>query len=231
MVNASALMLCIASGVFAQQPPKDFFKHDFAASAGGAPEEGYKITPVPLKGRSASSTPQAIESSESEIRDSSEELSESGETIITPSPELELEMEPIPVHSIGAILSSMDKEHFLECMKELTDVAIDTDRMIAKIYTLGDMRNLEAAKGYIYKIVARSGELLVRDKVPKRYSKVTMSPTWILKTAKGEILLEATGPLAANFNSKGEFVDKNRRNQLVESNLTPIATAVAEGRH
>jgi hypothetical protein len=53
-----------------------------------------------------------------------------------------------------------------------------------------------------------------RRTVPIHYAKVSRSPTWILATDRGEILLEGIEDLSSYINAQGEFVDPNATNPV-----------------
>jgi len=202
----------------------DFFQHNFAKSTGDL--EGHAIHPMPLYPDEATATPtiaveKKVSAAENKADFNEGPIGEGNEADATPTPDTEQKIPPIPVHSIAAIFSSASKEHLIACFKELTDVAIETDRLIDQVYTIGDMRNLDAARPYLLKMIGRNGQVQVSDELPKKYREVKMSPTYILKTEKGEIILEAAGPLIDNFNNKGEFVDKHSPSERF---FTPVPT-------
>lgn len=118
----------------------------------------------------------------------------------------------VPVQSVGAILNSLDSAHYLKSLEQLTELAISRDMSIGKIYALGDLK-VASENPYVGKIIARGGIIHIVSNVPKGYA-VSLSPTWIVKTAEGEVLLEAVGALDKYFNQRGEFLDRERRNPL-----------------
>ncbi|MDC0357847.1 hypothetical protein OAO01_03455 [Oligoflexia bacterium] len=120
----------------------------------------------------------------------------------------------IPLKSIGVILNSSDNMHFLSNLKNLIQTAIKYDLSISRVYAIGKLPRLDADEEQfsytkdMFTLWLLDGLLLPSDKIPKEYN-VTRSPTWILNTSEGEILLEGMLTLEKHLNSKGEFVDKN----------------------
>lgn len=127
--------------------------------------------------------------------------------------EVELGEQAIDVETVGAIISSKDPQHLKDMLQELLDVAVKYDFALGDIYTVGFPPDSQALKPLLIKLSAREGKIMARAEVPEKYQ-VSKSPTWIVSTAAGEILLEGTGPLGANFNSKGKFL--NRYQELDE---------------
>lgn len=115
----------------------------------------------------------------------------------------------LPVRSIGGVVNSLDAEHYAKSLQTLTEFAIAKNLDIGTIYTLGDMK-IATDSPLVTKVVARGGVVHIVSNVPKGYD-VNLSPTWIVKTDEGEILLEAVGPLEKYFNQAGQFLDREKR--------------------
>ena len=126
------------------------------------------------------------------------------------------------VVALSAIVSTMDAQHLESVLGELKDVAVKYDYPIHNIWAPGDLRALEAAQAKFLPIIAR-GATVSFSNVPKRYQ-ATLSPTWIIETTEGEFVMEATGPLAENFDELGQFVDIPRK----VTEITPIPTPTPE---
>jgi len=113
--------------------------------------------------------------------------------------------ESVKVFAIGAILNSTEPTHYKDSLQELSEIALKFDLALSEIFTIGDIRHIQLDPGTNMKLLARGGTIGVHSEVPKKYP-VKLSPTWIVKTEKGEVLLEAAGPLNKYFNDKGEFL-------------------------
>ena len=114
-------------------------------------------------------------------------------------------------------------------VKELSDTAVKHDLGIGEIFAIGNVTTAFDTSQDLLRVFARGGAISIRSTVPEKY-KVKKSPSWILYTREGEILLEATGPLANNFNQKGEFIDKNAHlEKIVSANTGKKTSADKEG--
>lgn len=201
-----AMVVVVATTASAQER-KPFFERDFAKNP---LEEG--ATARPERDRSAAqpdtaseTTPEvsasdAVTRAKERIDALSEGKESKGQTELTALATTH------KVLSVGAVLNSLDKPHFEEKMKELLEVVDRYDFDVGFIWAIGSVQNLVNSPEAIY-LVARRAMIEAAEAPPEHY-KISMSPTWVIRTAAGEILLEATGPLAANFNAKGEFVER-----------------------
>lgn len=114
-----------------------------------------------------------------------------------------------PVVWVGAILESSDSQHLKENLEELTSLSTRFDWMLGPVLIIG-VPDKKIVAPYVLKISARSGVLQLRPEIPEKYKAVKQSPTWIVQTAKGQVLLEAVGNIKKFFNKKGELlIEKN----------------------
>ncbi|MBN8549124.1 MAG: hypothetical protein J0M12_07415 [Deltaproteobacteria bacterium] len=118
-------------------------------------------------------------------------------------------MRALPVRSIGGVLNSADAEHYEKSLQQLSEFAEKKNLDVGTIYTLGDMKTATNSP-FIPKLVARGGVVRIVSNIPKGYD-VSLSPTWVVKTSEGEVLLEAVGSLDKYFNPQGEFLDRETR--------------------
>ncbi|RMG44316.1 MAG: hypothetical protein D6719_02110 [Candidatus Dadabacteria bacterium] len=115
--------------------------------------------------------------------------------------------EKIPIIAISAVLNAADRQHFSEHLNELIDTAVTYDLAFGSIYAVGwnIFKHSSDLQNTAIKIIARGGEILDYGSVPDEYP-VKLSPTWIIETEKGDIVLEATGPLRKYITSDGSFM-------------------------
>lgn len=106
---------------------------------------------------------------------------------------------------LGAIINSTDSKHTVEKLKELNEEANKYDLMVGPVFLVGntDIASVHEMLGPLQK---RQGLIDFRSEIPKKYKEVKSSPTWIMQTEKGQILLEGTGALKRNFNKSGQLV-------------------------
>lgn len=204
----------MATRALAQSPssdkPKEFYREGFVTDGSDKPKQ--------LNIESGS--PQHQPGKQPEPRNSLNPFPmQSAIPTATPTPS---NFKTYKVVALSAIISTMDAKHFDEVLGELKDVAVKYDFPVHNIWAPGDLKALESAQAKFLPIMAR-GATVSFGNVPKRYL-ATLSPTWIIETTEGEIVMEATGPLMENFNENGEFVDIPRK--LID--VTPVPTPTPE---
>jgi len=118
------------------------------------------------------------------------------------------------VISVGGILNALDKVHFQEKARELLEVVERHDLDVGFIWAVGSFDNLTTVPEMM-SLVARNGVGELAERTTEKYATVKISPTWILRTPDGDIVLEGTGPLAQHFNVRGEFVRKGSAEAVV----------------
>ncbi|MBX7145098.1 MAG: hypothetical protein K1X79_11655 [Oligoflexia bacterium] len=115
----------------------------------------------------------------------------------------------IPVNGIGLVVNSLVKEHYEETLSKLISLADMHKLKISTVYTMGDFE-ITTSSPALPAIVARGGVVRVVNEIPNGYD-ISLSPTYIVKTAEGEILLEAVPNLDRYFNNQGEFLEPEIR--------------------
>ena len=119
----------------------------------------------------------------------------------------------IKIEAIGIIVNADDVPHFAAHLKTLTRTALKLDIPIQKTLVMGDflkfMRSKESRDmvgDSLFWVPMLGSQLKPTRRFPKEYN-VKLSPTWILSTKKGEVLLEGVTNLKKYINSKGEYMD------------------------
>lgn len=110
----------------------------------------------------------------------------------------------VKVKTIGGILNARDSKHFEVELGNLLSIATQYDLDVGKIYSLGHYDGSNGTQ--MLKVIARGGSIEITWVVPEEYQ-VTRSPTWILDSEDGQIVLEAPESLKRYFNTKGEFIE------------------------
>ena len=207
--------LLATEGAFAQSPdvkPKEFY------------EPGYVTKTEPKNGGFNQSL--GLKTPPSPAQNSKSGSNSTGRTLeaptLTAEPAASPQYKTYKVKAVSAVISSMDKTHFESGLKELIELSQRFDLAIHDVYVPGSIENLGETSPLFFPIVARGGTISFSN-IPRRYQ-VTLSPTWIIETGEGEIIMEATGPLAENFNDEGDFVDFPRK--ITE--ITPVPTSTPE---
>jgi len=111
-----------------------------------------------------------------------------------------------PVQSIGAILNGLDKAHYETQLTILFEVAERYDFNLGPIYAIGASSHKDDLGRY-FPLILRGAKIEYPTEPPEEYD-VSMSPTWLINTKKGQYVLEATGTLDRYFNSRGHFIEK-----------------------
>lgn len=229
----------IASASYAQEPGagrRDFFEKDFAKSpietgakakkapavAGGAPA----LDPGEMQRLQAEAEKMQQQGMDQLFKDpamkkwmkefdaqtgEAEKTSAVDRKVQTATLEEELP-EPtrtLAVNSIGLIVSSMEREHYQRALQGLLHIADTREIKISSVYTLGNF-DIATRSSLIPGVVARGGVVRVLNEIPEGYE-VTLSPTYIVKTPEGEVVLEAVSSLERYFSSSGEFLDRQPR--------------------
>lgn len=192
----------ISLNSFAQEKKaSEFFEHDFAGKilqgqaspspTEAAPEESERsegVNPIP--------TPRPMfESEEEKTLDPSE----------SPAPDERDRLSAHPIKSLGVILNAMKPDHAKEYVAQLASVAFKYDLPIHNIYYVGPIHNFPEDTDRLT-VKLQGGSIEGGDAPPEKYP-VKRSPTWIIETEKGEILLEGFLQLERFVNSKGQFVE------------------------
>ncbi len=200
-------LLFLSSNAKAQNLPlpKKVFKHNYANETFGK-----------TKDRNESGKKTHAEKNREAVKNTNTDMGfVEGDTLVKDIPEepedLSYENESgSRVVWIGAILqgSAGDKRninHLKEKLEELTAQAIKHDYMIGPVFIIGNA-DVESVSPYLRKLQFRQALVEFREDIPAKYQKVKMSPAWIVQTEKGQIILEATGPLRRHINKNGELI-------------------------
>lgn len=199
MISAGAIALVTAAYALAQNEPffQENYPKDFSLT---------NATPTPL----TRSTPGDRKPAPGPVSKKDSIASEPPKPETSPTARAELasasdDKEGIKIIQIGLVSSAMNKEHLWENLQSLSDTVKRFDFLAGPIFMVGpkkayDRLELEAAMGR-YSMSLPD----VRQHGPAKRD-FSMSPTWILRTTKGEVILEGL-PLSKYINSRGEFVE------------------------
>jgi hypothetical protein len=119
----------------------------------------------------------------------------------------------LAVNSIGLIVNSMEREHYEAALQNLIRLADSRGLTLSTIYTLGNFE-IATRSPLLPGLVARGAILRVLNEIPPGYE-VTLSPSYIVKTPEGEVLLEAVSALEKYFSASGEFLDREPKRTLL----------------
>lgn len=111
-----------------------------------------------------------------------------------------------PIFFVNAIINGMDREHMYRQLMELSHVVLKQKVPLGAVYLIGS--NWELTEQEMQELRAKVGFYpgVWWSTVPSGY-RITRSPTWVLQTREGQILLEGIEGLRDYINKNGEFVD------------------------
>ncbi len=116
-----------------------------------------------------------------------------------------------PIRSISALLSTANPDSLRDNLAQLGDAASRLGISPGLLYLVGpliDPGDYIEGTGTFAPLFAAGALPISVQEVPKQYP-VTLSPTWIVETDQGTILLEGVTHLERYVNGRGEFVDRS----------------------
>ncbi|MGI6524368.1 MAG: hypothetical protein ACOX2O_03615 [Bdellovibrionota bacterium] len=116
--------------------------------------------------------------------------------------------------NIGAAINGVDQDHLKREIQKLIEAVDKHDLDAGEIFLI--TQNYAAASDIALPLVVRGGIVTFPAQVPAEYN-ATISPTWILQTEEGKIVLEGVDDLNRYINKKGEFVEKAQPLKMMDS--------------
>ena len=142
-----------------------------------------------------------------------------------PSPKAKQDVSPAPlaekeevseqpglkITAIGALLNTSPNEAFVSELAGLVEIALKHDISLGKIYLYGPPLSLstEEMSSLLTKVWILDGELQNSAALPKQYSRISLSPAYLIRTDAGEYILEGVGPLEKFVTNQGRFFPDN----------------------
>jgi len=198
--------LTIVSLAVAQERSKDFFSDNFARDVvSGEPK---KVAPDE-KLKSGETSPEresAIPERQNFFTGPDESLSPESERLHT-EPEQRNVMdssEGIPIQSLNAVFNVQERKHFLEHLRELKDTIVAHNIQPGTIYMIGYPEFDEPPDDF-FPIIIRGGRATGDYRIIEQY-RTNLSPTWIIRTNEGDVVLEGAPSLQKFINSKGQLI-------------------------
>lgn len=199
--------------VAAQEESRDqaggFYNKDFAKNPLGAEEskddsgffDDFKNKPKSEQRGFENKDPSDIMPKKSEERESPDEDA--------PSPN------ELKIKGMGILLNGVDEEHCFQQLNRLADIVTEKNIPTGRVIIVGGVENVGRL---IKKLLLNSfngsglypkvgGFIEGSVTVPERY-KVTLSPSWLIDTEKGEVVLEGVEKVERYITSRGTFVER-----------------------
>lgn len=109
----------------------------------------------------------------------------------------------VPIESLNAIINVQDTEHFIKHITELKDVVVQYNVQPGIIVLVG-YAEIDPLLELFAPIVVRGGQVTADMTITETYQ-TSLSPTWVIRTEKGDMVLEAVPSLSRFLTSKGEL--------------------------
>ena len=201
------LLIIFFKTAFSQEDKGDFFEKDYATKVGQAqPTKVHKkkvvddrkdIKRIDLESEAPSEVKATVTTTPAQTQD-----------IIQDQKKDYSENDP-KVYAVGAILNSLDSRHFISKLNDLINASREFKFSCDTVYSIGTpFASLVASEAILaqgrddFKIFELADVVSVWE-LPQKYSKVKSSPTWIVKTTIGEVLVEGIEPFE-RFMAKGK---------------------------
>lgn len=155
-----------------------------------------------------SGTPVAAESIDAEFKEMGQDPSTAPTSSATPS-SVDLR-EGIKTEAISLIVDGLlydDMKKYIRLADEFSlahNIPIKNIFLINSKYVAPDYKT--DLYGLLMSAMARGGTFSHEEEVPPKYAAIKLSPTWIIHTVKGEIMLEGIDELNSLFNSEDLFL-------------------------
>jgi len=137
---------------------------------------------------------------------------EKPESEITPAPDEAaadvMEKEGRKVKSLSIILSPDNVEHFRKHYKEFLKLRDNYGLILKNVYIVGDAEKLlDSPENEVFSEGVEGGIFRYLNELPPPFAKVQTSPTYVLDTSQGGILVEGFSSILRCFNKRGEFIE------------------------
>lgn len=112
-----------------------------------------------------------------------------------------------PVLSIGLIVNAFDEQHMVAELETLAEL-LESRQLYGGHVFLMHVGELAAAADVMLKLSVFGADTHFISSLPEKYKQITRSPTWIVRTEKGEYLLEGVENLSNFITTDGGFVEE-----------------------
>lgn len=116
------------------------------------------------------------------------------------------ELSGLKIDAASLILTTSDQANAERSYQEFLTLRDKFGIKLSEVYLIGDPRGLMRSE-VIYSQGADGGMFRYLNEMPKAFESIKTSPTIILETNDGNILLEGFRSISSVFNAKGEFIE------------------------
>ena len=196
-----AAVCASAASLAAQAPDVGYYQHDYARTPLAEQREerrlprGQIVAPTPTPEEEVVQVVPAVE--ERPVDE-------------TPSPTPSAEATPaeerggLPISEVRVFVNAMERSHLLDVVAEYGSLATKYDLTSSGLISVGGFFKRDEIPPELTRLLLLGTPIAPFGLVPPKY-KVERSPTWVLVTAEGEIVLEGFMSIDKFLNRKGEF--------------------------
>ena len=138
-----------------------------------------------------------------------------------------VEPDGVKVNYLDFIINGNDVPHIIKNYKELVSLRDRFHLPIRSVFFVGDSTPLvKQAPVEVYSQGIKGGMFRYVPDVPEAFSAAKTSPTYVLETKDGSILMEGFASVARYLNSRGEFIEPD---SFAAAEVKAAAAAASHG--
>ncbi|MCB9030649.1 MAG: hypothetical protein H6619_06315 [Deltaproteobacteria bacterium] len=188
------LTLLISSYSYAEETPKSFYP------------SGYVTTQKPQKQAKPKQVEAINQVEQNEIPSPTEkefvEISAEQESEDEDQQESDINEKPIKIETLSLVLNGEDKDHFNNYLESFLGYIKRYKLTPGPIYSVGGLENMTSISQSWIQLVSHHGTIKVIEEAPYE---LTRSPSWIVDTSEGRILLDGVTNFKKYLDAKGQF--------------------------
>lgn len=185
-------LILLPSVTLAQETPNEFYPKGYVTS-------NDRIEQSPQKKQLNKRKTKTSEPSETKSDHNFIELSEDEYLDEEPPSHLE-KSELLPISKLSIVLNGADKAHFDTFLKLYHEITVKYSLPTGTIYSVGGLENLSQLSQLWVPLTVSGATFELLEKAPYELQR---SPSWIIDTEKGRVLLEGEEDLKKHLNAKG----------------------------
>ncbi len=115
---------------------------------------------------------------------------------------------PLPIAFVSAVINGANRDHLQSALGELRQVSAERKLKVGPVFIVGSLQAMgnQDLQNLIVQLPGVPWSVV--PEVPRQFAemKIAASPTWILQTKEGRVVLEAPDSLAKLLTAKGEYI-------------------------
>ncbi len=198
-------VVLLAGYVDAQAPDVGYYQHDYARTPLSEKGDARQLprgrlalpTPTPEDGATAAQTSE----------DDGAAVATTPSSTPTPQESPVEETAGIPISEVKVFVNAFERSHLLDVVSEYGSIAAKYNLTSSGLIAVGGFFGRDDMPPEMTRLLLLGTPVAPFGLVPPKY-KVERSPTWVLTTEKGEIVIEGFMSIEKFLNRKGEFQRK-----------------------